>query len=172
MTTTIDSVLETPVISRIRRNHGLEHASIHVLSKRHPGVSLVGHSDPGGFWLIGNLTTEQVRDGVDTALARLRRGERKLAVHPNCGTNFVTSGVFAGLAAAAAMLGARRATEKFTRLPMAMALATLALIAAQPLGFIVQERITTSGDPGAMEIVEITPARRGRFNAHRILTRG
>jgi hypothetical protein len=168
----MDSFLDIPVISRIRRNHGLEHAAIHILSKKHPGVSLVGHSDPSGFWLIGNLKTEQVQDGVQTALDRLRRGERKLAVHPNCGTNFVTSGVFAGLAAAASLLGARRATDKFARLPMAMALATLALIAAQPFGFIVQERITTSGDPGELEIAEIIPSRRGRLNAHRIVTRG
>jgi hypothetical protein len=172
MTTYMDTFLDIPVISRIRRNHGLEHAAIHILSKKHPGVSLVGHSDPGGFWLIGNLKTEQVRDGVQTALDRLRRGERKLAVHPNCGTNFVTSGVFAGLAAAASLIGARRATDKFARLPMAVALATLGLIAAQPFGFIVQERITTSGDPGEMEIVEIIPARRGRLNAHRVVTRG
>ena len=172
MTTYLDSFLDTPVISRIRRNHGLEHAAIHVLSKKYPGVSLVGHSDPGGFWLIGNLSTAQVKEGVETALDRLRRGEHKLAIHPNCGTNFVTSGAFAGLAAAASLLGARRATDRFARLPMAMALATLALIASQPLGFIVQERVTTSGDPEEMEIVEIIPSRRGRLNAHRIVTRG
>jgi hypothetical protein len=165
-------MLENPILSRIRRNHGLEHASIHVLSKRHPGVSLVGHSDAGGFWLIGDLTADQVRDGVRSALSRLQNGEHKLAVHPNCGTNFVTSGAFAGLAAASVFIGAKKATEKFARIPMAIALATLALIAAQPFGFILQERVTTSGYPGALEVVEIIPARRGRFNAHRVVTRG
>ncbi|HUF37387.1 MAG TPA: DUF6391 domain-containing protein [Anaerolineales bacterium] len=172
MTTYLENVLETPILSRIRRNHGLEHASIHVLSKSHPDVSLVGHSDPGGFWLVGNLTTEQVRDGVRTALARLRNGEHKLAVHPNCGTNFVTSGAFAGLAAAAVFIGAHKVTDRFARIPMAIAVATLALIASQPFGFVLQERVTTSGDPRDMEIVEIYPSRRGGFNAHRVVTRG
>jgi hypothetical protein len=172
MTTYLENMLETPILSRIRRNHGLEHAAIHVLSKRHPGAALVGHSDAGGFWLIGNLSTEQVADGVRTALTRLRNGEHKLAVHPNCGTNFVTSGAFAGLAAGAVFIGAKKVTDKFTRIPMAIALATLALIAAQPFGFVVQERVTTSGYPGELEIVEIIPARRGRFNAHRVVTRG
>jgi hypothetical protein len=172
MTTYFETVLESPILSRIRRNHGLEHATIHVLSRQNPGVSLVGHSDAGGFWLIGDLATDQVVDGVQTALARLRNGEQKLAVHPNCGTNFVTSGAFAGVAAAAVFMGARKVTDKFARIPLAIALATMALIAAQPFGFIVQERVTTSGVPGALEIVEVIPSRRGRFNAHRVVTRG
>ncbi len=172
MTTYFDSLLEQPIISRIRRNHGLEHATIHVISKENPGLSMAGHSDAGGFWLIGNLSTEQVRTGVETALRRMRNGEHKLAVHPNCGTNFVTSGAFAGLAAAAVMLGARKLTEKLARLPLAITFATLALMLAHPFGFIVQERITTSGDPGELEIVEIIPTRRGHLKAHRIITRG
>ena len=172
MLTYLDEVLESPIVSRIRRNHGLEHATIHVLSKSHPGVALVGHSDARGFWLVGDLTTDQVRDGVLTALARLRNGEHKLAVHPNCGTNFVTSGAFAGLAASAVFIGAKKATDKLARIPMAIAIATMALIAAQPFGFAVQERVTTSGKPGNLEMVQIVPARRGRFTAHRVITRG
>ena len=143
-----------------------------MLSKQHPGVRLVGHSDARGFWLVGDLTTDQVREGVHTAMGRLKRGERKLAIHPNCGTNFVTSGVFAGLAAAAALFGAKRASDKFARLPMAIALATIGLVISQPFGFIMQERVTTSGDPGEMEIIEIVPSRRGNFKAHRIITSG
>ncbi len=172
MNTYIESFIESPVISRIRRNHGLEHAAIHVLSKKYPGTRLVGHSDARGFWIVGDLTTEQVREGVYTALSRLRNGEHKLAIHPNCGTNFVTSGAFAGLAAAAALLGARKPTEKLTRLPIAIVLATIGLIISQPFGFVVQERITTSGEPGDLEVIEIIPALRGHFRAHRIVTRG
>lgn len=172
MTNYIETFIESPVVSRIRRNHGLEHATIHILSKKFPGARLIGHSDARGFWLIGDLTTEQVREGVFTALARLKRGEHKLAVHPNCGTNFVTSGAFAGLAAVAGLIGARRVTDKLTRLPFVIVLATVALIVSQPFGFLVQEKITTSGEPGDMEIVEITPARRGNLKAHRVETRG
>jgi hypothetical protein len=172
MTTYFNTILETPVLSRIRRNHGLEHATIHILAKKGVHSAMAGHSDAGGFWLLGDLETAAVAAAVDEALARMQNGEHKLAVHPNCGTNFVTSGVFAGLAAGAAMLGARRLGDKLARLPLAISLATLALIFAQPFGFIVQERITTSGVPGALAIVEIFPTRRGRFKAHRIVTRG
>ena len=172
MTTYLEKLIETPVLSRIRKNHGLEHAAIHVLSRKFPGVRLVGHSDPQGFWLVGDLTKDQVRDGVLTAMARLNGGERKLAVHPNCGTNYVTSGAFAGLAAVAALMGARRPMEKLSRLPFVIAVATIALIVSQPFGFLVQEKVTTTGDLGEMEIVEIIPAQRGQFKAHRVVTRG
>ena len=30
------TILDTPVISRIRRNHALEHATINILSQRYP----------------------------------------------------------------------------------------------------------------------------------------
>ncbi len=172
--------LTNPLISRIRRNHGLEHATIHILSQRYPGTMLAGHSDTGGFWLFGTLETEKIQEAVEEALARMRSGEHGLAVHPNCGTNFVTAGVLAGLASGFAMFGARRWTDKLYRLPLAMTLATLALIFSRPLGHRIQELITTSGDPGDLEIVRVMPSRAsgifgrriGQIDAHRVVTRG
>ena len=167
------SLLEQPVISRIRRNHGLEHATIHILSKRKVGSSLVGHSDSGGFWLLGNVSTEEVADAATEALARLRKGESHLAIHPNCGTNFVTYGMAAGFASFLAMLGVGgRFRDKLERLPLMALFATIALIFAQPLGFKVQERVTTSGNPGEMEIVEVIRTKQRNMTAHRIVTKG
>ena len=166
-------ILNAPLISRIRRNHGLEHASLHVLSKLHPGKPMGGYSDFNGFWLAGDLTTEQVRRGVADALTRMKNGEHHLAVHPNCGTNFATAGTLAGLAGVMGLIGVgSRKRDKLERLPLVATLATLALIMAQPLGLSLQKRITTSGIPGDLEIVEIYPTQRGRVKAHRILTQG
>jgi hypothetical protein len=159
-------------ISRIQRNHGLEHATLHILAQRYPKVSLAGHSDAGGFWIIGDVPIEDVYESVEEGLARLRDGEKHLAIHRNCGTNFVTSGVLAGLVAGITMLGARgRTRDKLERLPFAMFLATLALIFSQPLGLTLQEKVTTSADPGSLQVIEITVARKGRMKAHRITTR-
>jgi hypothetical protein len=49
-------------------------------------------------------------------------------------------------------------------------LATLALIASQPLGRLVQERVTTSGELDGMRVVKISPSRRGKVNAFRVST--
>lgn len=168
-----DSVLSARPVSRVRRNHGLEHATLHVLSERHPQTSLAGHSDVGGFWILGDVPTEEVRSAVQEALTRMRNGEQNLAVHPNCGTNFVTAGTFAGVAASMAMFGAgRRFRDKMERIPLAASLATVALMLAQPMGLLLQEKVTTSGEPASLEVVEITPSKRGRIQAHRVVTSG
>jgi hypothetical protein len=160
-------------ISRIRRNHGLEHATLHVLAERNPRRSMAGHSDLGGFWIIGDLKTEEVQSAASEALSRLRNGEHELAVHPNCGTNFATAGILAGGVAALSMFGAgKRLRDKLERIPFAMTLATMALILSQPLGLRIQRELTTSGIPGSLEIVSVERKDRGCMKLHRVSTRG
>lgn len=169
----LQTLLSAFPVSRIRRNHGLEHATLHILSERYPKINLAGHSDMGGFWVLGDVSTEEVESAVNEGLDRMRNGEHNLAVHPNCGTNFVTAGTFAGVAASLAMLGVgRRFRDKLERVPLAASLATVALMFAQPMGLIIQERVTTSGAPEALEVVDIVPSHRGRIKAHRVITEG
>lgn len=169
----VQSVLDYPVLSRIRRNHGLEHATLHILSQRFPRQAMAGHSDTRGFWIVGDVPTEAIQRATQEALQRMRSGESRLAIHPNCGTNFAASGILASLAAFLAMLGAgNRFRDKLERLPLVATMATLALILAQPLGFYLQERVTTSAEPGSLEVVEIKPGKRGRVVVHRVVTQG
>lgn len=175
MTTSIkyQRVLESPIISRIRRNHGLEHATLQVLSKEYPRLSMAGYSYPGGFWLVGDLPTETIQTAVEDALARLKNGEQYLAIHPGCGTNYLTTGVLAVLAGGLSMLGAgKRFRDKLERLPLAFLLATLGVIISQPLGRILQERLTTDGNPGSLQVVEIMRFEQGRMVMYRVRTRG
>lgn len=166
-------ILNSPPISRIRRNHGLEHATLHILAHYLPYTMLAGHSDLGGFWIIGDVPSEILHVAVQEAITRLRAGESSLAIHPNCGTNYATMGALAGLAGAAAMMGSgRHLRDKLNCLPIAAVLATITLIFSRPLGLLLQERITTSGNPGALEITLITHKNQGRVNIHRIQTRG
>jgi len=172
-TSNLRGVLEYAPIARIRRNHGLEHATMHVLAERHPGLPLAGHSDMGGFWVVGDVTAEELGSAIQEARARLASGESKLAVHPNCGTNFAASGILAGLAAALPMFGVgKRGRDYLDRLPLSITLATLALIVAQPLGLLLQEHVTTSGELGRLRVVEINPRSQGKFKAHRVVTEG
>ncbi len=165
------TILDIPVLSRIRRNHGLEHATINILSARFPDRPLAGYSFPGGFFILGDVPTADLREAVVQALARMNNGERYLAIHPNCGTNLLTSGFAAGMLAWLGMAGAKSKRDKVERLPLVITLAILGLIASQSLGPKIQERITSSGDPEGLSIADIFPVKFGRFTLHRVITR-
>ncbi len=148
------SLLDYSLIRNTRRNHGLEHATIHILTARNPGRPLAGRSTPFGFYLYGDVTDEEVQSAAYEALKRLGNGEHHLAIHPGCGTNYLTSGAAASLGALAVLsLGDRKA--RWSRLPDVLIAATLALIVSQPLGPKLQEHITTSGDVGDMNIASV-----------------
>jgi len=169
--TLLQPVLEIPFIRRTRRNHGLEHATIHLLSQRVQGLRIVGRSDSGGFWLWGDVRTEDVEACATSALRRMQGGEHNLAIHPNCGTNLLTVAALGTLAVLVALIGSER--ERFGKINRAPLVATGIIFAAifgQPLGMQVQQHITTLGDPGDLEIVEIKRSTQAGMTAHRIRT--
>ena len=168
------SILDSPTISSTRRNHGLEHATIHVLNSQRYRLS--GRSTDGGFVLLGEVPTERVEMAVADALRRMRNGEHHLAVHPNCGTNLVTAG---GLTTLAAVIGLSGSSHRSLseRLPMVMLMMMFAVLFSQPLGMSLQRYFTTEGDPGDMEVVIVTHRRMslpfaGRsVTVHQVVTR-
>jgi len=167
------SILDWGPLSRIRRNHGLEHAALQILAKRNPAYRMAGYSDAGGFWVIGDVPTEELRSAVDEALARMQNGEHHLAVHPNCGTNYASAGLLAGTAAWLGMLGAGNDWRKrLDRLPVLISLVTIVFILAQPLGPFLQARVTTDGRPRGLRVAGIHLRRQGGTPLHRVLTEG
>ena len=175
------TILDIRVFSRLRRNHGLEHATINILSRGRPGSStgqrfpsrpLAGYSHPGGFFILGDIPTADLREAISQALARMMNGEGSLAIHDHCGTNFVASGFVAGLLAWLGMAGAKSKRDKVERLPLVIALATFGFIASLPLGPVLQKRITTSGDPQELSILDVIPMKIGQISLHRVITQG
>ncbi len=164
----MENLLQAPYVSETRRNHALEHASIHILSARFPGRALAGHSNPTGFFLIGELPTEHVREAVTEALTRLQNGESELAIHPSCGTNYIVSGGLAALFAFVGMLGTKNNRQRLERLPLLVLLSALAYMISQPLGPALQKQVTTDANPNGLTIVDIYPVAK---NIHRIVTR-
>jgi uncharacterized protein DUF6391 len=164
------NVLDVLPVKRTRRNHALEHATVHLISTGHPGTPLAGRSTPYGFYIYGNITQAMLTTAAYDALYRLRNGESKLAIHPGCGTNYLTSGVFAGGAAFAALsFGQRR--DRWLRLPDVFVATTLALIIAQPIGPLLQEKVTTLADMGDLEITAVRPlGSRGTLKVHYVET--
>jgi hypothetical protein len=165
------TILDIPAISSIRRNHGLEHATINILSQRFPFRRLAGYSFPGGFFILGDIPTANLREAVTQALSRMNNGEHHLALHEHCGTNYVASGLVTGLLAWAGMVGAQSKRDQVERLPLVLSLAIIGLIISRPLGPILQKRITTSGNPNGLSIVDVYPIRIGRPTIHRIVTK-
>jgi hypothetical protein len=169
---TLAPLFSIPIVDRTRRNHGLEHATITLLAQKVPGLRLVGRSTPGGFYLYGDVSTDAVTAAAQEALRRMKAGEAGLAVHPNCGTNFVTAGMFAASAAYLGFVGANDWRARWSRLPLVATLITFALIFSAPIGLEIQREITTSGDMRGMEIVSIQQQVRGQIISHFIATTG
>jgi hypothetical protein len=172
MPTLIQSLLRHHTLSIIRRNHGLEHATIHLLSQRYPRRSFIGRSDPGGFYIYGEVETSELQQIVHDALDRLRRGEHHLAIHPNCGTNLVTSGLLAGGASFLSLMGSEKEgwRKRLERLPNASLLTMAALIIAQPLGRAAQKHVTVQADPEDLEILGVQRLGEEPRPIHRIVT--
>ena len=143
------------MIAHIRKNHAMEHATIHLLTEALPNVSFAGYSFVRGYWILGKTDLQNVQKAAEMALARLKNGEHKLAIHPNCGTNIAIIGL---CTAAAAMLTAFDEDEDASPMSRFTAYTTAGMIGAlvgKPLGPKVQKKITTDPDVKNLSIVSI-----------------
>ncbi len=166
-----NSILDLPFVLETRRNHALEHATLHVLASKYPHQPMAGHSNPTGFFILGNVTTDDIQSAAAQALTRLRAGERDLAIHAGCGTNLATTALLAGTLAWLALRGAKSTLGRILHLPFAIAFAAFGVLLSQPLGPMIQQRITTDAEMGNLQIVEVRPSLRGRITAHRVITK-
>ena len=165
-----NSLLDLPFVAETRRNHALEHATLHVLAGSNPGKPMAGHSNPTGFFILGNVSTEAVADAALEALRRLKAGESELAIHPGCGTNLATSALVGASLGWFVMRGARSTTGRLLRLPFAVALVVLGVVLSRPLGPALQQKITTDADMRGLRVSEVRESMKGRLTAHRVLT--
>jgi len=164
-------ILDLPFVLETRRNHALEHATLHVLAAQYPNRSMAGHSNPTGFFILGDLPTRDIQAAADQALTRLRAGESGLAIHPGCGTNFATTVLLAGTFAWLVLRGGKSIFGRLIRIPFALLFAVLGVLISRPLGPIIQQRITTDAEMGNLQIVDVRPSSRGRLTAHRVITK-
>lgn len=159
------SLLDIPLVASLRRNHAVEHATIHILARRQPYLNAIARTAVDGFYVYGKVDTRALAGAAAEGLARLQAGEAELAVHPRCGTNLAVAGFLAGVATFLAMGRSKSHLSKFPRFILA---ATLAVIMAQPLGLLIQERITTSPDVTGLSIKGVTRQELGRFTMHKV----
>lgn len=160
-------ILDLPYILETRRNHALEHATLHMLARSNKG-RMAGHSNPTGFFLLGNFSTTDVWVNTTEALERLREGESGLAIHAGCGTNFATTALLAGTFSWSVLRLAKSTLTRLLLLPIAVTAAVVGVLIARPLGPLLQQRYTTEANLGSMQIIDIIPIRKG---VHRVITR-
>lgn len=159
--------MDLPFIDSTRRNHALEHATIAVLLHRlGPAIRLMGRSTASGFYIYGDVPTDDIVDAAKEGLNRLQRGESELAVSPLCGTNLAVGGILAGLASLLA-LGTKRHNDRVSRAILA---ATGALVLAQPLGRLAQKYVTTRADLDGVKISRILRNGNSRWPVHKVET--
>jgi len=161
-------LLNLPLILETRRNHALEHATLHILADRYRGQSMAGHSNPTGFFLFGSFETDAVKSAAMEAFNRLNAGESGLAVHPGCGTNLAAAALLPATFAWAPLRGAKSTFWRIWLIPLAILFAVFGYFLSKPLGPWLQKYITTEADLGDMQIVDIVPGRKG---VHRIITK-
>ena len=160
-------LLDLPLILETRRNHALEHATLHVLARTHK-ISMAGHSNPTGFFLLGDLQLGEIANASIEALTRLKAGESGLAVHEGCGTNLATTAALSATFAWAPLRGAKSTRWRLLLIPLAVAFAAFGYRLSKPLGPWLQKYITTEADLGDMQITDIRFVRKG---VHRIITK-
>ena len=162
------NILELPAYLATRRNHALEHATLKILARTYDDKALAGHSNPTGFFIFGDIATDDLRNAIHEAMTRLRAGEHDLAIHPGCGTNVATTMILPATFMFVPFQGARSPRGRFLLLPLALLLGAVGFFLSKPLGPWLQRNVTTEANLGTLQVTEI---RRTRKGAHRITTK-
>ncbi len=161
-------LLQLPLVLETRRNHALEHATLHILAGKYRNQTMAGHSNPTGFFLLGDFSTEDVKSAAAQALTRLKSGESGLAIHPGCGTNLIAAALLPATFAWAPLRGAKSTRWRLLLIPLALTFALFGYFLSKPLGPWLQKYITTEADLGDLQIVKVVFVHSG---VHRIITK-
>ncbi len=104
-------------------------------------------------------------------MARLRAGEKELAIHPGCGTNIAASMILPLTFVFVPFQGKRSRRPSLLLIPAALTLAAFGYFLSKPLGPWLQRYVTTEADLGDLQVVEINPVRKGGRGGYRVTTR-
>jgi hypothetical protein len=140
----------------LRRNHALEHATIVVMMEREPGRRLNGFSTDDGFFVQGVRSLAEVESAAREAIRRLQSGERRLAIHRNCGTTIVAANLLAAVFFLAAL-----GVGLYLNWPLYLLIVgsvVLAFALRVPLSLLLQRFVTTDADLSNAEVGWVEPA--------------
>ena len=154
------------ILDSVRRNHALEHATVTMLLEAGTRTPLGGYSTPGGFFIFGRTSFEEVQAAAQQALAALQAGRDELAISPHCGTNIATAALLGGLLARAILARGRR----IVRLPFAIAAMVGVGLLSRPIGNALQRHVTTLAELEGVEIIRVRRLWAGGLSLYRVST--
>ena len=144
----------------LRRNHALEHATIVVMMEREPGRKLNGFSTDDGFFVQGVRSISEVESAAREAMRRLQSGEKRLAIHRNCGTTIVAANLLAAIFFLVT-LGLVLYLGVGNLYLMILGSVVLAFALRIPLSLLLQRFVTTDSDLKNAEVGWVEPAQPG-----------
>ena len=144
----------------LRRNHALEHATIVVMMEREPGRRLNGFSTDDGFFVQGVRSISEVESAAREATRRLQNGEKRLAIHRNCGTTIVAANLLAAIFFLVALGLVLYLGGSYLYL-MILGSVVLAFALRIPLSLLLQRFVTTDADLKNAEVGWVEPAQPG-----------
>jgi hypothetical protein len=144
----------------LRRNHALEHATIVVMMEREPGRRLNGFSTDDGFFVQGVRSISEVESAAREAMRRLQNGEKRLALHRNCGTTIVAANLLAAIFFLVALGFILYLGVGYLYL-MILGSVVLAFALRIPLSLLLQRFVTTDADLKNAEVGWVEPAQPG-----------
>ena len=131
----------------LRKNHGLEHATINILEKELGYNGLAGYAEENGFYIMGVRNPDFVEEAARKGLRLMKNGKEGLAIHKRCGTSMTV----ANFLSAIIFLVLLFYSGHFSILNMIIAI-VLSNIFGPFLGQLVQKKLTTSTEVSEMEI--------------------
>ena len=141
-------IYQIAINPKLRKNHGLEHATINILEKEFGYNDLAGYAEENGFYIMGVRNPDFVEEAAKKGLDLLKNNNDDLVIHKRCGTSMTV----ANFISAIIFLFLLFSSGHFSILSMIIAIVIANLIGPY-LGQIVQKNFTTSSDVNEMEII-------------------
>lgn len=131
----------------VRRNHAIEHATVHVLEELYGAKMVDGCATTEGFRIRAAVDPVLIFDAAREGLSRLQRGDGALAINRRCATALLVSYFAVGGSLVSLLLTTHNVS------PLNLALVLILTVAATPkISRVVQRFLTTSLDVKGMSI--------------------
>ena len=140
-------IYQIAINSKLKKNHGLEHATINILEKEYGYTKLAGYAEENGFYIMGVNNTAYVEEAAKKGLELMKKGKNNLAIHKRCGTSMTV----ANFISAVIFLLLLFTSGYFSLLNMIIAILIANLIGPY-LGQLIQQKFTTTSQVKEMEI--------------------